>query len=145
MTARSPLAVVALAAAVAVVANLGVYAAGRAAGGDFTFTDGRGATQTVDAVTVAGFTAVPLLVGLAAAALLGRRWPVLVTVAMVVAPVLALATIAVMTIPVDLDTASTVALAACHVVLVPVSLVALTLLRPIPVTGADRSGTPTYA
>lgn len=48
---------------------------------------------------------------------------------MVVAPVLAVLTIFVMTIPADLDTVSTVALAACHVTLVPISILAVRLLR----------------
>ena len=41
----------------------------------------------VDALTVAGFSAVPLLVGLTLAAVLSRRWPWVRTAAMVVAPV----------------------------------------------------------
>lgn len=109
---------------VAVVVNLLVFAAGRAAGGDFTFTRD-GSAVTVDAVTVAGFSAVPLGVGLALlAVLVGRvRW--VSTIAGVVAPLLAIVTIFVMTIPVDLDEVSTVALACCHLTLVPISLLAI--------------------
>jgi hypothetical protein len=112
------------AVSVAVVVNLLVFAAGRAAGGDFTFTRD-GSAVTVDAVTVAGFSAVPLGVGLALlAVLVGRvRW--VSTIAGVVAPLLAIVTIFVMTIPVDLDEVSTVALACCHLTLVPISLLAI--------------------
>jgi hypothetical protein len=72
----------------------------------------------------------PLLVGLSVAALLGRRWPAVLSVALVVAPALALVTILVMTVPADLDRVSTLALASCHVVLAPVAIVALLRLRP---------------
>jgi hypothetical protein len=112
------------ATATAVVANLLVYAAGRASGGDFTFTRS-GTAMTVDVVTLAGFSAVPLGVGLAlVAVLVGRvRW--IATIASVVAPLLAVVTVFVMTLPVDLDQASTVALACCHLTLVPISLLAI--------------------
>lgn len=62
-------------------------------------------------------------------ALLVGRLPVIARVAMVVAPLLAVVTIFVMTIPVDLDTISTVTLAACHLTLVPISLLAIQRLR----------------
>lgn len=113
---------------VAVAVNLAVYATGRAAGATFDFTAATG-PATVDAATVAGFTAVPLLVGLTLAALLGRRWAWVVPAALVIAPVLAVATIFLMTVPADLDTASTVTLACCHLSLVPISVLALRALR----------------
>ena len=108
--------------------NLVVYAVGRLAGGDFTFTrdDGR---ATVDAATVAGFTAVPLGAGLALVGLLADRLRWVPRVAAVVAPLLAVATILVMTVPVDLDAVSTATLATCHLTLVPVSLLAIRRLR----------------
>lgn len=112
------------ATATAVVTNLLVYAAGRASGGDFTFTRA-GSAMTVDAVTVAGFSAVPLGAGLALVAVLVSRVPWITAVASVVAPLLAVVTIFVMTIPVDLDRVSTVALACCHLTLVPISLLAI--------------------
>lgn len=122
-------ALVVLAATVtAVFVNLLVYAVGRIVGGDFTFTSSDGVVQ-VDAATVAGFSAVPLGLGLTLVALLVRRLPWIARVALVVAPLLAMATILVMTIPVDLDPVSTVALATCHVVLVPISIVAIQRLR----------------
>ena len=126
-TAR-PAVVVLVAVGVALVVNLGVYALGRLLGGSFRFTAPAGPTE-VDALTVGGFTVVPLLVGLALAALLGRRWPWVLTVALVVAPALALVTIVVMTLPVDLDAVSTATLALCHVVLAPVAVLALLRLR----------------
>ncbi|WP_216652095.1 DUF6069 family protein [Nocardioides sp. zg-1308] len=112
----------------AVVVNLAAYALGRLAGGDFTFTR-EGEAMTVDAVTVAGFSAVPLGLGLTVVALLVGRVPRIATVASVVAAALAVATIGLMTLPVDLDAVSTVALAACHLTLVPISLLAIRRLN----------------
>lgn len=117
-------ATVLVAVAAAVVVNVLAYAGGRAVGGDFTFTRS-GAPVTVDAATVAGFSAVPLGLGLAAVALLVGRLPRVATVALVVAPLLAVVTILVMTVPVDLDTVSTVTLACCHLTLVPISVLAI--------------------
>ena len=127
---RTPSAVVVIVAAVAVavVVDLAIYAVGRATGGGFRFTTPAGPTQ-VDAATVAGFAAVPLLVGLVLAALLARRWPRVLTVALVVAPTLALVTVPLLTLPADFDGISTVALSLCHVTLVPVSVAALLALR----------------
>lgn len=126
--AASRAATVVGAVVVAVVVNLLVHAVGRLAGGDFTFTR-EGGAATVDAATVAGFSAVPLGLGLLVVALLARRLPWVPRVAAVVAPALAVATILLMTLPVDLDAVSTVALATCHLTLVPVSLVAIRRLR----------------
>ena len=119
-----------IAVAAAVVLNLIIYAVGRAAGGSFQFT-ANGVVNEVGAITVAGFTAVPLLIGLVLVALLSRLWSWVTRAAAVVAPVLAIVTIFVMTLPADLDTASTVALALGHVTLAPISVVAvLALGRP---------------
>ena len=123
-TGRRAAVVVLGAVVVAVALNLAVHAAGRAAGGRFTFTAPAG-PAVVDAATVAGFTAVPLLVGLTLAAVLARRWAWVVPVALVLAPALALVTVVVMTLPADLDAVSTVTLALCHVVLAPVAVLAL--------------------
>ncbi|SDR77119.1 hypothetical protein SAMN04488543_0403 [Friedmanniella luteola] len=128
---RTALGVVAVAVLVAVAADLALYGLGRAAGGSFVFTAPAGATR-VDAATVAGFAALPLLVGLALAVLLARRWPRVLGVGQVAAPVLALGTVPLMTLPADLDAVSTVALALGHVVLVPVSVLALRALRGDP-------------
>ena len=48
---------------------------------------------------------------------------------MIVAPVLELGSILGMTVPADFDLTSKLTLAACHVALVPVSLVAIAALR----------------
>lgn len=125
---RSRPVVVAAAVGTAVVVNLVVYGLGRAAGGSFTFTRA-GVPTAVDAATVAGFSAVPLLLGLVVVALLGRRWPVVARMAVVVAPVLAVVTVGLMTLPVDLDTVSTVTLALCHLTLAPISVLAIRALR----------------
>lgn len=122
--------VVFTAVATAVLVNLLAYAIGRLAGGDFTFNRDDGTSVAVDALTVAGFSAVPLGVGLAIVALTSPRLPWVTRVAVVVAPLLAVATIALMTLPVDLDTVSTLTLASCHLTLVPISIVAIRRLRP---------------
>ncbi len=125
---RSRPTVVAVTVLVAVLVNLAVHAVGRAAGGAFTFTR-QGSPVQVDAVTVAGFSAVPLLVGMVLAAAAARRLPVLMTVGLIVAPALALVTVPVMTLPADFDRISTLTLALCHVTLAPVSVLGLLALR----------------
>lgn len=127
-TSRSRVVVVLASIVAGVVVNLLVYAVGRLAGGSFTFTR-EGSSMEVDPVTVAGFSAVPLGVGLLLVAALVGRVPWIATVASVVAPLLAVVTVFVMTIPVDLDSVSTVTLAACHLSLVPISLLAIRRLR----------------
>ena len=129
MSRRWRAAVVALAVLAAVVVNLIVYAVGRAAGGTFRFTSA-GAPAEVDAVTVAGFSAVPLLVGLVAVALLAPLGGWVARVALVLGPLLAIGTVVAMTVPADFDRASTVTLAVCHLVLVPVILLAVPRLSP---------------
>lgn len=123
-----PSAVIALAVGAAVAVNLLIFAVGRVAGGTFRFTSA-GRAAEVDAVTVAGFSALPLAAGLVLVALLGRRWRWVTPVALTVGPALAGLTILVMTIPADLDLASTVALALCHLTLIPVIVVAVRALR----------------
>lgn len=86
-------------------------------------------------VVVAGFSAVPLLAGLVVVALLGGRVPALHRVAAVVAPVLAVVTVPVMTLPAGFDAVSTVTLALCHPMLAPISVVALLALRRASSTG----------
>ncbi|UFN45164.1 DUF6069 family protein [Nocardioides okcheonensis] len=125
---RSRGVVVLAAVAAAVALNLLVYTLGRIAGGEFAFTQGNSSAQ-VDAITVAGFSAVPLGLGLSIVALLVPRLPWIARAAIVVAPVLAIATIGIMTIPVDLDVISTIALAICHLTLAPISIAAIRRLR----------------
>jgi hypothetical protein len=124
---RSRVLVIAAAAGAAVVINLILYALGRAAGGTFHFTAASG-PAVVDGVTVAAFSAVPLVVGLVAVALLSRLGDWVARTALVVGPLLAIGTIALMTVPTDFDVTSKVTLALCHVVLVPIILVAVRAL-----------------
>ncbi len=116
------------AALVAVGINLILYAIGTFAGATFDFTvDGEPAH--VYAITLIGFTAIPLLVGLALVAVLGRWWKWVYPLALVIALVLAIGTIFIMTLPVNLDTASTVTLAAAHVVVAIVAVGGIIALR----------------
>jgi hypothetical protein len=124
---RNRVQVVAAGVGAAVALNLLLYALGRAAGGTFDFT-ASGRPATVDGVTVAGFSAVPLLVGLVAVALLAPLGEWVIRTALVVGPVLAIGTIALMTVPTDLDVTSKVTLALCHLVLVPIILVTVRAL-----------------
>lgn len=135
--------IIAAAAGAAALINLILYGVGRAAGGTFRFTSSSG-PAVVDGVTVVAFSVVPLLVGLVAVALLARFGGWVIRTALVVGPLLAVATIALMTLPADLDATSTVTLALCHLVLVPVIIVAVRALgrrattasRPEVVAGA---------
>lgn len=124
LSTRSPWATVAAAVAAAVVTNLIIYLIGRLAGGSFEFTAGGQAAQ-VQALTVAGFSAAPLGVGLSLVTLLAPRLRWVVPAATVIAPLLAVVTIGIMTIPADLDSVSTVTLAACHLALAPISVLAI--------------------
>ncbi|GAB2620655.1 hypothetical protein Aab01nite_35130 [Paractinoplanes abujensis] len=82
----------------------------------------------VDALTVAGFGALPLLIGLGLVALLSRLGGWGTRTAVIVAPVPAPAPIVVMTLPADFDGVSTLTPAVCHVVLAVVSVVAVLAL-----------------
>ena len=127
---RRKLLVIVAGVGAAAVINLILYALGRAAGGTFHFTSS-GRPATVDGVTVAAFSAVPLLIGLVAVALLSPLGEWVTRTALVLGPVLAIGTIAVMTVPTDLDVTSKVTLALGHIVLVPIILVAVRRLgRP---------------
>lgn len=124
MSRLSRVALVALSVVTAVVVNLVVYSVGRAAGGTFQFTSSSGPAE-VDAVTVAGFSAIPLLIGLTAVALLAPLATWVIRAALIVGPVLAVGTIALMTLPTDFDTASKATLALCHLTLVPITIAAV--------------------
>lgn len=113
---------------IAIVANMLVYAIGSILGGGFEFVSAAGPV-TVDALTVAGFTAIPLAVGLSLVAALGRRWRWVFPAALVIAPLLEISSILIMTIPAGFDLISAFTLAVCHLVLVPISLVAILALR----------------
>jgi peptidoglycan/LPS O-acetylase OafA/YrhL len=82
----------------------------------------------VDGVTVAAFSALPLLAGLVAVALLSRFGGWVIRTALIVGPLLAIVTIVAMTLPTDLDTTSKATLALCHLALVPIIIVAVRLL-----------------
>ena len=120
--------IVAGAVVIALLLNISITSIGRAAGGTFVFTSPTG-PAFVDPITVAGFTVLPLGVALTAVALLSLKWRWVIPAAMVAGPVLELGSIVGMTLPADFDVASKVSLALCHVALVPVTLVALELLR----------------
>ncbi|WP_247828518.1 DUF6069 family protein [Arthrobacter antioxidans] len=120
--------VIALAVAAAVVVNLVIFFIGALAGGTYAFTSPAG-PATVNAAVVAAFTIIPLTLGLTVVAVTRRWWPGVVTVALIVAPIVELGTIVALTIPADFDGPSTVALALCHVTLVPVTVLALRALR----------------
>jgi len=124
---RSRVLIIAAAVGAAVLINLILYGIGRAAGGTFHFTATTG-PAVVDGVTVAAFSALPLLAGLVAVALLSRFGAWVIRTALIVGPLLAVATIVVMTLPTDLDATSKVTLALCHLVLVPIIIVAVRLL-----------------
>jgi hypothetical protein len=124
---RSRVLIIAAAVGAAVLINLILYGIGRAAGGTFHFTATTG-PAVVDGVTVAAFSALPLLAGLVAVALLSRFGAWVVRTALIVGPLLAVATIVVMTLPTDLDATSKVTLALCHLVLVPIIIMAVRLL-----------------
>jgi hypothetical protein len=124
MSRLSRPAVVAVAVLTAVVVNLVVYALGRAAGGGFRFLAG-GVPAEVDPVTVAGFSAVPLLAGLTVVALLAPRAAWVVPAALVAGPLLAIGTILLMTLPAGFDGISTVTLSLCHLTLVPITVLAV--------------------
>ncbi|MBY8873286.1 DUF6069 family protein [Micromonospora sp. PLK6-60] len=134
-------AIVGLGVGTAVLVNLAVYGLGRAAGGTFRFTSPSGPAE-VDAVTVAGFSAVPLLVGLTAVALLAPVAGWVTRVALIVGPALAVGTILVMTLPADFDPASKTALALCHLTLVPIVIAAVRALGRTRAVEPSPSGMP---
>ncbi len=130
--------VIGAAVGAAVAINLAVYAVGRLAGGTFEFT-ANDKTAHVDALTVAGFSAIPLAIGLAVSALITRSRPGFVRIAQVAAVVLSTATILAMTIPADFDATSTVALSVCHLALIPTAVVALREIERSQETGQAAS------
>jgi hypothetical protein len=113
---------------VAIAVNVGIHALGRLAGATYRFTAATGPAE-VDSLTVLGFTLLPLGIALTLVAVLGRFWKWVFPVALVVGPVLELGSILGMPLPTDLDVASKVFLALCHVALVPVTVFAVLALR----------------
>ncbi|MBG6224109.1 uncharacterized membrane protein YhaH (DUF805 family) [Arthrobacter sp. CAN_A2] len=133
--APAPARVIATAVVVAVVVNLAIFFLGGLAGASYAFTSPAG-PATVAAVVVVAFTIIPLALGLTVVAVTRRWWPGVVTVALIVAPILEIGTIFALTLPADFDGPSTIALALCHVALVPVTVLALRRL------GAGQLGAP---
>ncbi len=111
----------------ALLVNLVIYAIGAAVGGSFEFTDGD-KTQSAAPGGVIFLTLVPLVIGVTLVALLSYRWPAVIRVAQVVGPTIALLTI-ISTLMADFDGASTLALAAMHVAIVPILIFGLELMR----------------
>jgi hypothetical protein len=123
-TFRVALGSIALPVLAVAVANLAIWLLGRLVGATFTYTQD-GATVEVDAASVLIMSTIPVATGLALAAAIATRWRPMLTVAKVVAPVLAVATIGIMTIPAGFDRTSAVLLSAMHLVVVPGALHAL--------------------
>lgn len=118
-----------IATAVAAVAiNLIVCAIGSVAGGTFDFTN-NDEQMHVGTVLISAFTAVPLLAGLTLTAVLGRWWDWVYAVAAIIVLVAPVGTIFIMTIPVDLDTTSTITLAAAHIVVAIIGVWGVVQLR----------------
>jgi hypothetical protein len=63
--------------------------------------------------------------GLSLVTLLAPRFGWVIPAATLVAPLLAVVTIVIMTLPADLDAVSTATLAACHLALAPISVLAV--------------------
>lgn len=97
-----------------VLVNELLLALGHLMSGTFTYTNGGHATE-VTMVSVLVMTAGPLILGIAVLVALARSRPALVWKAAAFGCFLALATIAAMTLPVNLDAASTTYLAIMHV------------------------------
>jgi hypothetical protein len=119
----------ALAVGVGVLVNELLLALGHLLSGTFTYTT-RGQATEVTIVSVLVMTAGPLIFGVAMLAALARRRPSLVTAAASGGCFLALATIAVVTLPVNFDAASTACLALMHVVVGTTLVVAARRLVP---------------
>ena len=82
-------------------------------------------------LTLAGFTAIPLAVGMTVAAILSRLWKWVVPVALVVTLVLGLGSIVAMPFQTDLDAASKAALSLCHVAMTLTGVAGLLALRSL--------------
>lgn len=85
----------------------------------------------VGTVLISAFTAIPLLAGLALTAFLGRWWDWVYAVAAIIVLIAPVGTIFIMTIPVDLDTTSTITLAAAHIVVAIVGIWGVLRLRSL--------------
>ncbi len=115
---------------IAVVANLLIFAIGASVGATYEFTS-EGQPARVDTITLVGFTALPLAVGMTIAAILSRLWRWVVPVALFVTLVLGLGSIVAMPLQTDLDAASKTALSLCHVALTLAGVAGLLALRSL--------------
>ena len=135
---RSRITIVIATLLAALAVNELIYLIGHAISGSFVFHQG-GKVYHVNAGAIAILTAPPVLIGMALAALLSVRWAWTLKAALVVAPVAAVATIFIMTIPADFDTASTVTLALTHLALAPVCVAGLLALGRVRAVGRAGS------
>lgn len=110
-------------AIVATVANLLVLAVASAAGASLTYIDA-GATGQVDATSVILSSAVPLIVGVALAAVIARWWRGVIRLAQVLGAGLALGTIPPL-LSMDTDGGTQAALAVMHLIMAPIVVAVL--------------------
>ena len=124
--------------AAAAAANLTLLLTGQAAGASFTVPDRaqNGAVIDVGFAAVLLSTVVPLSAGLAATALLARRWPRARRVLQVLAVVVTLASLA-MPLTTETDTGTRVLLAAMHLVVCGAYLAAARARQPHPATSRN--------
>jgi hypothetical protein len=111
----------------ALLVNLVIFAIGVAAAGSSELTTSD-KTQSVTAATVAGMTVVPLLLGMTLAALLSSRWPLVLRIAEVVGPALAVLTIA-GTLAAHFDGTGTATLSSMHIVIALLIIAGLESVR----------------
>lgn len=123
---RSRTTVIGAALLAALAINLALYGIGRAAGGHFTYQQS-GKHMRVDVPSVLIMSLGPLLVGLLLVAWIG---PKTTRAARIVVPILAVGTIALMTLPAHFDTTSTVFLSCMHLALIPIALFAIRSMSP---------------
>ncbi|GIH03952.1 hypothetical protein Rhe02_20190 [Rhizocola hellebori] len=126
-TTAGRLAVVSAALTGLLIANLAIYAAGRAFGGTFVYLQNATPVE-VGPLAITIMSLVPLATGLAVIAALSRLWPAAIRVARIAGPTLAVATIGLMTVPAGFDTTSAVSLAVMHLTTIPATLIALNAL-----------------
>ena len=110
-------------------------------GATYRFTS-QGQPATVDALTLIGFTAVPIGVGMAVAALLPAGWRWVTAAAVTVTIVVEIGSIFAMPLQTDLDAASRIALSLCHVAVTAVTCAGLLALRAVR-GRSDMEATPT--
>jgi len=120
-------AIVLLATAAAVVADLAIYLVGGALGASFTFPGPDGAA--IPWFVVALFSAVPLGLALTAVTLLAPRRPWVLRAALIAAPVVALVSIPLMPVPVGFDLGTTLSLSLMHLAVGGIGLLGVLGIR----------------